>query len=220
MYTPQTTISEVKHRLEAQAIALHNAIKKLDETSQSILKMVADGVKAEQTIKTATKLGVTLRDEVDTQPGKLEHMQFQMSKMATMMKETRVYIFSYGYILGTREVTRYCTGFQSVGKFGAFMTQMKSFGAKYEPGRRSGTFENAIVMWFARVRHNLEQDIQHMIFAIRRRINNRWLLPYFEVDYPNTALVIDCTEYFLETSSNLDTQRASCSNYKHHNIPE
>ena len=43
-------------------------------------------------------------------------------------------------------------------------------------------------------------------------------MPYqFKEKYPNTRVVIDCTEIFTETPSSLPIQKATYSHYKHHN---
>ena len=35
--------------------------------------------------------------------------------------------------------------------------------------------------------------------------------------YPDTRVIIDCTEFFIEKPSSLNAQKATCSDYKHHN---
>ncbi|ESO85527.1 hypothetical protein LOTGIDRAFT_107764 [Lottia gigantea] len=39
----------------------------------------------------------------------------------------------------------------------------------------------------------------------------------FRIKYPNTRIIIDCTEIFIQRPSSLTSQTSTFSNYKHHN---
>ncbi|ESO93446.1 hypothetical protein LOTGIDRAFT_145305 [Lottia gigantea] len=39
----------------------------------------------------------------------------------------------------------------------------------------------------------------------------------FRIEYPNTRIIIDCTEIFIQRPSSFTSQTSTFSNYKHHN---
>jgi hypothetical protein len=62
----------------------------------------------------------------------------------------------------------------------------------------------------------LDQQLRPLITFPSRTIVQRHMPSQFRAKYPNTRVIIDCTEIYTETPSSLPVQSAIYSHYKHH----
>ena len=56
-----------------------------------------------------------------------------------------------------------------------------------------------------------------LVFPFPSQANVRRNLPFEFSRYPQTRIIIDCTELFIEVPSSMKAQSETWSNYKHHN---
>ena len=63
----------------------------------------------------------------------------------------------------------------------------------------------------------LNQQLRPLITFPSRTVIKRHMQHQFKKKYPDTRVIIDCTELFTETPSSLPVQKATYSYYKHHN---
>ena len=62
----------------------------------------------------------------------------------------------------------------------------------------------------------LNQQLRPLITFPSRIVIQRHMPSQFKAKYPDTRIIIDCTELFTETPSSLPVQSAIYSHYKHH----
>ena len=75
------------------------------------------------------------------------------------------------------------------------------------------TVSRTIVTWVNLMYHKFHQLT---IWLSRRKIT-KLMPPCFKVWYPSTRVIIDCTEFFINTPSSLAIQSSTWSSYKNHN---
>ena len=77
----------------------------------------------------------------------------------------------------------------------------------------SSTVTNYVTTWICFLYHHLKEiDWMPAVAQIQGT-----LPPVFRERYPTTYAIVDCSEIFLETPSDLHLQSSTWSNYKHHN---
>ena len=75
------------------------------------------------------------------------------------------------------------------------------------------TVSRTIITWLNLMYHKLHQL---PVWLSRRKIT-KLMPPCFRKWYPSTRIIIDCTEFFINTPSSLARQSSTWSAYKHHN---
>ncbi|XP_065186055.1 uncharacterized protein LOC135816882 [Sycon ciliatum] len=75
------------------------------------------------------------------------------------------------------------------------------------------TVSRLVTSWVSLMYHKFKQ----LPVWLPRRTVNSLMPPCFKVWYPTTRVVIDCTEFFIQTPTSLARQSATWSNYKSHN---
>ncbi|XP_069125298.1 uncharacterized protein [Argopecten irradians] len=76
-----------------------------------------------------------------------------------------------------------------------------------------GTFSKYFTTWICL----LHEELKLLNPFPSREIVNRTMPEAFKIKYPSVRVIIDCTEIFIQRSSNLVNQNVTFSNYKHHN---
>ena len=80
-------------------------------------------------------------------------------------------------------------------------------------GVHPSTVSRIIITWL----NLMYVKFQQLPAWLSRRKINRLMPPCFKKWYPTTRVIIDCTEFFINTQSSLARQSATWSSYKEHN---
>ena len=76
--------------------------------------------------------------------------------------------------------------------------------------------ETTIVRTFQTWIRILSLELSDLFRYCSKEYIEKWMLPQF-CRYPNTQCIIDCTEFFIEQPSSINTQVLTYSSYKNHN---
>lgn len=101
--------------------------------------------------------------------------------------------------------------------FCAFQVRLRLGLKELDLAQRFGISQSTVSRTFATWINLMDVRFSELPLWLSRRKINKLMPPCFQTWYPTTRVIIDCTEFFIDTPSSLARQSASWSAYKNHN---